>query len=251
MNLKYRHKEAFAVIGKVGQGAADSPHEWIMPLWDEANAHFTEIVNIVRKKDDGSPLGIWGAMNDIDESNKRWGDSGKYMASAEADVDAAAPPPEGWAKWIIPAQTYLVADCTMDTYGEVFGSITNDPSISIVGAVHERYPELGNPNVVELYFPIAHGALFCQSCGMPLSSEAVFGTGSTDNIFGTEKDGSQNLDYCLYCYKDGAFTLDCTMDEMIEQCVPHCINGNPWPDEATARAEMAKIFPSLKRWSAK
>ena len=248
MTMKYRHKESFAVIGKAGQGPADRPHEWITPLWGEANAHFREIADIVRKNDDGSPLGIWGAMNDIGEGNMRWGAEGKYMASAEADVGAA--PPEGWAKWIIPAQTYLVADCTMETYGEVYGRITNDPAINIVGTVHERYPEPGNPNVAELYVPIASGVFYCQSCGMPLSSEAVFGTGSTDNIFGTEKDGSQNLDYCAYCYKDGAFTTDCTMDEMIEQCVPFTSNNNPWPDEATARAEMKKIFPGLKRWTA-
>ena len=49
---------------------------------------------------------------------------------------------------------------------------------------------------------------FCQSCGMPL----------TDEILGTNADGSKNEDYCIYCYKDGKFLQDCTMDEMIEHC---------------------------------
>ena len=49
---------------------------------------------------------------------------------------------------------------------------------------------------------------FCQSCGMPL----------TDEVLGTNADGSKNEDYCMYCYKDGKFTQDCTMDEMIEFC---------------------------------
>ena len=34
---------------------------------------------------------------------------------------------------------------------------------------------------------------FCQSCGMPL----------TDQLLGTNADGSKNEDYCIYCYKDG------------------------------------------------
>ena len=35
---------------------------------------------------------------------------------------------------------------------------------------------------------------------------------------GTNADGSTNFDYCQYCYKDGKFLQDCTMDEMIEHC---------------------------------
>ena len=49
---------------------------------------------------------------------------------------------------------------------------------------------------------------FCQSCGMPL----------TEEILGTNADGSKNEDYCQYCYKDGEFLQQMTMDEMIEHC---------------------------------
>lgn len=52
---------------------------------------------------------------------------------------------------------------------------------------------------------------FCQSCGMPLTDES---------LLGTEKDGAKAHDYCIYCYKDGAFTSDCTMEQMIDFCVP-------------------------------
>ena len=38
---------------------------------------------------------------------------------------------------------------------------------------------------------------FCQSCGMPLTPE----------ILGTNADGSKNEEYCINCYKDGAFRL--------------------------------------------
>ena len=50
---------------------------------------------------------------------------------------------------------------------------------------------------------------FCQSCGMPLTCK---------DDCGTEADGSTNYDYCKFCYQDGKFLQDCTMDEMIEHC---------------------------------
>ena len=51
--------------------------------------------------------------------------------------------------------------------------------------------------------------IFCQCCGIPLQAAADFGT---------EADGTASADYCVYCYKDGAFTQDCTMEEMIQHC---------------------------------
>ena len=33
----------------------------------------------------------------------------------------------------------------------------------------------------------------------------------TNEILGTNTDGSQNQECCIYCYKDGAFTGDFTM----------------------------------------
>jgi hypothetical protein len=80
---------------------------------------------------------------------------------------------------------------------------------------------------------------FCQSCAMPMENVGLQGTNA---------DGSKNEDYCHYCYKDGAFTKDETMEEMIESCVPFVSKGEPWPDEETARKVMGELFPQLKRW---
>lgn len=52
---------------------------------------------------------------------------------------------------------------------------------------------------------------FCQSCGMPMDVPG--------SEYGTERDGTRSRDYCSYCYRDGAFTTDWTMEEMIEFCV--------------------------------
>lgn len=88
--------------------------------------------------------------------------------------------------------------------------------------------------------------LFCQSCGMPLR---------TPELFGTNQDGSPNQEYCCYCYKDGAFTSDCTMDEMIAHCIQYLGEFNK--DSHTqfskeeAIAQMQKYFPTLKRWKTK
>ncbi|MDE5683591.1 MAG: zinc ribbon domain-containing protein, partial [Muribaculaceae bacterium] len=49
---------------------------------------------------------------------------------------------------------------------------------------------------------------FCQSCGMPLN----------DEILGTNADNTPNEDYCIYCYKNGKFEQDLTMEKMIDHC---------------------------------
>lgn len=84
---------------------------------------------------------------------------------------------------------------------------------------------------------------YCQSCGMPMSC---------GEDFGTEKSGAINHDYCTYCYKEGKFTTDCTMDEMIEHCASFVDQFNEDSDTKYTRqeavAEMKRFFPHLKRW---
>ena len=93
---------------------------------------------------------------------------------------------------------------------------------------------------------------FCQSCGMPL----------TDDVLGTNADGSKNEEYCMYCYKDGAFTGDFTMEEMAEFCAQFFAEQsgkaervddfNKNTGQSLTRDEykqqLLKYFPNLKRW---
>ena len=81
---------------------------------------------------------------------------------------------------------------------------------------------------------------YCQSCGMPM--------GETDELYGTEKDGTKSGDYCKYCYENGAFTANCSMQEMIEFCVKPMLENAPDMTEEQARAMMTGFFPLLKRW---
>ncbi len=84
---------------------------------------------------------------------------------------------------------------------------------------------------------------FCQSCGMPMD---------TPEQFGTAADGSKNEDYCTYCFKDGKFTQDVTMDGMIEICLEHLDEFNKDSEKKVtadeARTMMKEYFPTLKRW---
>ena len=87
---------------------------------------------------------------------------------------------------------------------------------------------------------------YCQSCGMPLQKQEELGT---------NRNGSKNEGYCCYCYKDGAFTRDCTMDQMIEHCAQFVDEFNKDSGVTYTRekaiAEMKAYFPTLKRWAGK
>lgn len=78
----------------------------------------------------------------------------------------------------------------------------------------------------------------CQSCAMPLEA----------GQYGTNKDGTENTDYCKYCYENGAFTSDQTIEEMIETCIPFMVEGDAGMPEAQARKIMEETLPKLKRW---
>lgn len=83
---------------------------------------------------------------------------------------------------------------------------------------------------------------FCQSCGMPL----------TDEILGTNAGGSKNDEYCIYCYKDGAFTGDFTMEEMVEYCSMFVEEYNKNTGRHLTCCEYKEVlrqfYPTLKRW---
>ena len=83
---------------------------------------------------------------------------------------------------------------------------------------------------------------FCQSCGMPL----------TDDNKGINADGSRNEDYCIYCYKDGKFAQDMTMEQMIDHCAQFTDEINRQSRQNLTveqmKEQMRQFFPHLKRW---
>ncbi len=83
---------------------------------------------------------------------------------------------------------------------------------------------------------------FCQSCGMPLTAD----------VLGTNADGSKNDEYCIYCYKDGAFTGDFTMEEMVQFCAQFVDEYNKNTGQNITKEKykevLRQIYPNLKRW---
>lgn len=79
---------------------------------------------------------------------------------------------------------------------------------------------------------------YCQSCGMPMEDTS---------LYGSEKDGSKSVDYCKYCYDEGAFTADQTLDEMIATCIPFMVKEGM--SETEASKLLHESLPHLKRWT--
>lgn len=113
----------------------------------------------------------------------------------------------------------------------------NIGAVTEIRAAHPEYHyfHLTDPdnNIIE----VTGGYHICQSCGMEMHSDD----------YGKNADGSVNTDYCKYCYPDGSFGKDETMEEMIESCVPFYV-GKEFETAEEARAYLAKLYPALKRW---
>ena len=78
----------------------------------------------------------------------------------------------------------------------------------------------------------------CQCCGTP------FSVPNMDK--GTDSDGTENPDYCKWCYDSGEFT-SATMDEVIEESAPYLVQATGVSlDEAVSF--MGALLPTLDRW---
>ncbi len=113
-------------------------------------------------------------------------------------------------------------------------------NIGEVTEIREAYPtynyfHLTDPdnNIIE----VTGGYHICQSCGMAMHQ----------SDFGKNADGSISTDYCKYCYPNGSFSKNETMEEMIESCIPFYV-GEEFNTAAEAREYLTKLYPTLKRW---
>ena len=78
----------------------------------------------------------------------------------------------------------------------------------------------------------------CQCCGTP------FSVPNMDK--GADADGTENPDYCKWCYDGGEFA-SATMDDVIEKSAPYLVQATGVSlDEAVSF--MGALLPSLKRW---
>lgn len=91
--------------------------------------------------------------------------------------------------------------------------------------------------VKEKHFQAGQLPQFCQSCAMPMDS---------DEICGSNADGSLNFDYCKYCYTDGKFVDNVSMEEYIEMCSQFGEQAGMTNEQMKAHCQA--VFPLLKRW---
>jgi hypothetical protein len=77
----------------------------------------------------------------------------------------------------------------------------------------------------------------CQSCGIPLETEAVKGT---------EKNGLKSNEYCKYCYEDGAFKNPTMTLEDMKNNVKSIMKKLELKEDAIQN--ILPILQTLKRW---
>ena len=80
----------------------------------------------------------------------------------------------------------------------------------------------------------------CQSCSIPLY----------DKYKGTNSDSTLSDEYCKYCFENGEFTEERTLEEEVEHLIPMYIDDRDISVEQ-ARIELMKLLSPLKRWSGK
>lgn len=170
-------------------------------------------------------------------TNYDWADVSYDMLAATQGETC----PEGFRRVEIPAGKYAKFTFHGDVQkatAEAWGRIWAEP---LPRACQVDFEEYGQPGPdgqadISIYVGLAD---VCQSCGMPMTEEAQRGT---------EKDGSKSAEYCCYCRKNGAFTADCTMEEMIDFCLDTEEGKKLYTDRELARSQMLAYYPTLKRW---
>ena len=80
----------------------------------------------------------------------------------------------------------------------------------------------------------------CQSCGMPMKKDPAGG--------GSNADGTKSTMYCSLCYQKGAFTRDCSVQEMQQVCKSK-LKEMGFP--GFIAGFMMKGLPRLERWKTK
>ena len=78
----------------------------------------------------------------------------------------------------------------------------------------------------------------CQSCTYPVNDP---------NELGTNANGTWNIDYCIYCYKDGEWVDPAmTVQGIIDYTIPYMTSPSMTAEQA--REKLEAYVPMLKRW---
>lgn len=122
-------------------------------------------------------------------------------------------------------------------------------NIGNVTDITEAYPtyhyfHLTDPdnNIIEVTGSYHAVQNLCQSCGMKLN----------ESVLGVNADGSANHEYCKFCYLNGRFSKDESLEDMIESNLNFLDEYNKGSGRNLTREEyrdeLSKLLPKLKRW---
>jgi len=142
---------SFSVVGIEGS-SKDGPAV-IQDLWNKAENHLNDVLPSL-KRDPVFPV-YWGLMSDFGHRLLPWENDfkdGLYLAGFELADDRLLPP-EGWTKWVVPAQEYLVL-AVGDDYQASFRNglaILSREGYVLSGAVFDHMDQ----GKMFLYYPIS------------------------------------------------------------------------------------------------
>ena len=248
MKETYEHKNELTFIGFHTDIAPDEGYQKCPEFWDKEYA--AKYARLWRSMKPETPveeailengIGMYAVCADGENGFSYW-IAGLYKGGGVPEgLELFTFPESDWA--IFPAKGALPQSLqTLNTHvWEEWAP--NIKKMYDVAPSSVEYYSAGDPQSPDyecgIWVPIKkkNDLKLCQSCGMPL--------GSADT-FGTNADGSPNEDYCRYCYANGEFTSDVSMEEFIEHCSRFASAGGMTAEEMKAYCE--KLFPTLKRW---
>jgi hypothetical protein len=128
-------KPAFRVMGL--EGSTEEGSGMVARLWEQANARFVEVAGFAARREDGSLLGVWGAMTDFARTFQPWEEGfsrGLYLAGVECTADAQ--PPEGWTCWDVPGFAYVRVEADDTAFARGLALLAAE-GLTLQGAVQD------------------------------------------------------------------------------------------------------------------
>lgn len=250
MKVTYEHKNEMTFIGFHTEIAPDEGYKKCPEFWDKEYAE--KYARLWQTMNPETPvevailengIGMFAICADCNSSFTYW-IAGFYKGGdVPTGLELFIFPESDWAiftaKGPIPQSLQTLNTQVWNEWAPNIKTMYEIGTSSI-----ENY-SAGNPQSPDyecgIWVPIRKKAdlKICQSCGMPMLSE---------DVFGTNADGSINKDYCKYCYENGEFIDKVSMEKYIEMCSQFGTQAGMTNEEMKAYCE--KLFPTLKRWKA-
>lgn len=75
--------------------------------------------------------------------------------------------------------------------------------------------------------------------------------GESPKMYGTESDGSKSETYCGYCYRNGTFVSNITVEEMADRISVICSVMDPASERSDTKEDFLRFLRTLDRWNSK